>query len=122
MIRTFLKLALVALVANATWHAFGAFSPHYKLKDGIEYAAQHRDRMTDEELGEKIMDLIAQYDVPVAPADVSVTHSNMQTVVDLSYVRKIELVPGFFYSQPLSIHVDVLTFVSPATNSSRPPK
>jgi len=122
MIRTLLKLALVALVANATWHAFGAFSPHYKLKDGIQYAAQHRGRMTDEDLGEKIMELVTQFDVPVAPADVSVTHSSTGTVVDLAYVRKIELAPGFVYSQPFSIHVDVLTFVSPADNSSRPPK
>ena len=120
MIRTLLKLAVVALVANATWHAFGAFSPHYKLKDGIQYATLHRERMTDEELTDKILELVTQYDVPVDPAKISVTHSNMQTVVDLSYVRKIELVPGFFYTQPLSIHVDVLTFISPVP--SGPPK
>ena len=33
MIRTLLKLALVALVANAGWHLFGAYSPNYKFED-----------------------------------------------------------------------------------------
>ena len=33
MIRTLLKLAVVALVANAAWHLFGAYSPNYKFED-----------------------------------------------------------------------------------------
>ena len=41
MIRTLLKLAVVALVANAAWHLFGAYSPHYKFKDAVQYAAQN---------------------------------------------------------------------------------
>ena len=50
MIRTLLKLACVALIANATWHMFGALSPHYKFKDGVEYAVQNGGVSSDEAL------------------------------------------------------------------------
>ena len=110
MIRTLLKLACVALVANATWHVFGAVSPHYKFKDGVEYAVQNGGQSSDEALQEKILSLAAQFDVPVTQADVSITRSpDRRPIVDIVYVRRVDLAPGFTYPLPLSIHVD--TFV-----------
>jgi len=106
MIRTVLKLALVALVANATWHVFGAFAPHYKLKDSVQYAAQYRGDMTDAALSEKILGLAAQFEVPLTAEGLSVTHENYHTIVALAYVRPVDLAPGFTYPWPLSIHVD----------------
>ena len=109
MIRTLLKLAVVALLANAAWHLFGAYSPNYKLQDGIQYAALNRGPMTDEALRDKILEIAAQFEVPVTAADVSVTRSGPHTLVDLSYVRPVDLAPGFRYPWPFSIHVDVLS-------------
>jgi hypothetical protein len=110
--RTVLKLAVVALLANAAWHLFGAFSPNYKFQDSVQYAALNRNQMTDEALQEKIVELASQFDVPVTAADVSVTHRNTHTIVDLSYVRPIELAPGFRYPWPFSIHLDVISLPS----------
>jgi hypothetical protein len=109
MIRTLLKLAVVALLANAAWHLFGAYSPNYKLQDGIQYAAQNRGQMSDDTLKEKILEIAAQFDVPVSAADVSVSREDSHTRVDLSYVRPVDLAPGFRYPWPLSIHVDVIS-------------
>ena len=110
MIRTLLKLACVALIANATWHVFGAVSPHYKFKDGVEYAVQNGGQSSDEALQEKILSLAAQFDVPVTEADVSITRSpDRRPIVDVAYVRRVDVAPGFTYPLPLSIHVD--TFV-----------
>lgn len=108
MIRTLLKLAVVALVANAAWHLFAAYSPNYRFQDGIRYAAQNRGQASDEVLQEKILEIASQFDVPVTAADVSVTHRDTHTLVDLSYVRPIDLAPGFRYPWPFSIHVDVV--------------
>ena len=108
MIRTLIKLAVVALVANATWHAFGAFSPHYKLRDAVQYAAQHRSEMTDAALRDKILDLASRFDVPLTEDDVRVKHDAQQTVVDVSYMRLIELAPGLARRWPFSMHVEVL--------------
>jgi hypothetical protein len=110
MIRTLLKLACVALIANATWHMFGAVSPHYKFKDGVEYAVQNGGNSSDDAVREKILSLAAQFDVPVTEADVSITRSpDRRPIIDISYLRRVELAPGFTYPLPLSIHVD--TFV-----------
>jgi putative aminopeptidase FrvX len=109
MIRTILKLVVVALLANAVWHLFGAYAPNYKLQDGIQYAALNRGQISDEALEEKILELAAQFEVPLTASGVSVTHTNNHTVVDVSYVRTIELAPGFRYPWPFSMHVDALS-------------
>ncbi|HEV8208854.1 MAG TPA: hypothetical protein VGP77_01980, partial [Vicinamibacterales bacterium] len=52
----------------------------------------------------------AQFDVPVTQADVSITRSpDRRPIVDIAYLRRVELAPGFTYPLPLSVHVD--TFV-----------
>jgi hypothetical protein len=107
--RTILKLVVVALVANAVWHLFGAYAPNYKLQDGIQYAALNRGQMSDEALQERILDLAVQFEVPLTASQVSVTHGNNHTLVDVSYVRPIELAPGFRYPWPFSMHIDVIS-------------
>jgi hypothetical protein len=108
MIRTLLKLAIVALLANATWHLFGAYAPHYKLRDAVQYASQFRGDATDEALRSTILELATQFDVPITEADVAVTHDTRQTTVDISYVRLIDLAPGLTRRWPLSMHVETL--------------
>lgn len=122
MVLRFFKLVIVALVANATWHLFGAYSPHYKFRDGIEYAAQYRGRLTDDDLREKILELASRFEVPVNGEDVSVTHENEHTLVDLSYVRPVELAPGFTYPWAFSVHVDTYTVTTPRPDGLAPPK
>jgi len=112
MLRTLLKLAVVALVANAAWHLFGAYSPNYRLQDGIQYAAQNRGQLSDEALRDKIVEIAGQFDVPLNAGDVSIKQQGSHTLVDLSYVRPIELAPGFKYQWPFSIHVDVIRLSS----------
>ena len=110
--RTLLKLAVVALVANAAWHLFGAYLPNYKLQDAIRNAAQNRGQLSDEALQERILDLAGQFQVPVTASDVAVSRRDNQTLVDVSYRRPIELAPGFRYPWPFSFHVEILTLGS----------
>ena len=115
--KTILKLIVVALLANASWHLFNAYSPYYRFKDGAQYAAQFRAQMTDEDLHEKIMGLAAQLEIPVTAADVQVRHQGERTVVKVSYDRKIELLPGFSPTWPFSFEVDALNLgtIPPST-------
>ena len=109
MIRTVLKLAFVALLANAAWHMVGAYWPYYKFKDGVQYAAEYRGDSSDEALRAKILELASQFEVPVADADVSVTHEEGRTIVRLSYVQPVDLAPGFTYPWPFTVLVDTST-------------
>jgi hypothetical protein len=107
-----LKLALVALLANATWHLFNAYSPNFRFKDSVQNATQFRGQSNDEDLADKIMALAAEYDIPLAPADLSVTHQGSLTTVHVSYVRRIELAPRYFYPWPFSFSVEALNLAT----------
>jgi len=109
MIRTLLKLAIVALVANAAWHLFGAYSPNYRFQDSLQYMAQNRGQISDEALKDRVVDLAGQFDLPVSANNVSVTQQGAHTLVDVSYVRPIELAPSFTYPWKFSVHVDVIS-------------
>lgn len=108
-IKTVIKLALVALVANATWHLFGAYSPHFKFKDAVQYAAQYRGDATDEDLRQRILDSALQFDIPLTAADLSVTHQDKHTIIALSYTRVVDLAPGLSYPWPFSLSIDTFT-------------
>jgi hypothetical protein len=118
MIRLLLKLIVVALLANATWHAFNVYAPHYRFKDGAQYAAQFRGASSDEVLRDKILSLASEFDVPVTEDGVAVSHVGQHTFVEVSYVTPIELVPGFKRPWPLSFKIDVLTMNTPNANES----
>ena len=118
MIRLMLKLIVVALLANATWHAFNVYAPHYRFEDGTQYAAQFRGDSSDQVLRDRILALASQFEVPVTEDEVSVSHVGQHTHVEVSYVTSIELVPGFKRPWPLSFKVDVLTPNTPQANES----
>jgi hypothetical protein len=108
MMKVLLKLAVVALLANAVWHLFGAYAPNYRLTDAAQSAAQFRGDLTDAALQQKVLFLASQLDVPAADEDVKVTHDLGRTIIDISYTRSVELAPGFIRRWPFTIHVEVL--------------
>ena len=107
--KTLLKLALVALVANATWHVFQAYSAHYRFKDAVESTAQYRGNKTETDVRDRVLELASQYDVPVTRENLSVTIGEKHTIVETSYARPVDLLPGFTYPWPFSVHVDTFT-------------
>ena len=107
--KTILKLAAVALVANAIWHLWGAYSSHFKFRDAVQYAAQYRGEASDADLRQQVLQSAIQFDVPVAANEVTVIHENTHTTVMLSYVRPVELAPGFVYPWAFSLNIDTYT-------------
>ena len=115
LLKRLISLALLALVANATWHVFLAYSAHFKFRDAVEYAAQNRENKTDETLHDEIVNVALEADVPVQPEDVVVTHQGIATEVNVSYTRQIELVPNRTYPWSFSFRID--TFMRQAPNT-----
>jgi hypothetical protein len=109
MIRTLVKLALVALLANATWHVFVVYLAHYKFKDSVTSTAQFGVEKTEPELRDRILVLAGELDVPVTDDNLSIRRDEHETVVETSYKRRIELVPGYKYEWPFTMRVDVFT-------------
>lgn len=119
LLRRLISLALLALVANATWHLFLAYSAHFKFRDAVEYAAQNRGAKTDEELHDQITDIAAEAGVPVEPERVAVTHAGIATEVSVAYTRPIEIVPNKSYDWSFSFRVD--TFMRQPPNTVKSP-
>jgi hypothetical protein len=108
LIKLILKLAVVALLANATWRVGSAYIAHYKFIDSVEQASLFRGNKGDDVLRQRVFDLASDYDIPVAEGDVTLRSVDNRTVVEGMYSRVIELAPGFLYPWEFSFHVDTL--------------
>jgi len=109
-VKSLLKLLAAALVANATWHLFVVYSAHYRFKDAVEAAAQSGVGQSEAQLGARVMELAAQYDVPAVPGTFSVRRADKHTLIEGSYTRPVDLLPGFSYPWSFSWSVDTFTF------------
>jgi hypothetical protein len=110
VVKSLLKLLAAALVANATWHVFVAYSAHYKFRDAVESAAQFGVSQSEAQLGARVVELAAQYDVPAVPGTFMVRRANKHTLIEGSYTRPVDLFPGFSYPWSFSWSVDTFTF------------
>jgi len=109
LIKLILKLAVVALVANASWRVGGAYVSHYKFQDSVEQAALFRGSKTDDVLRRRIFEPASDFDIPVTDDQVTLTTLAHHTIVDGCYTRIIELAPGFTYPWEFTFHVDTLS-------------
>ena len=112
MIKTIVKLAFVALLANATWQVFNVYWAHFKFSDAIQQTTQFRGNKTDAQLRERILELAGQFDVPVTDENLAIQLVDDHTLVDSSYTRPVELVPRFSYPWRFTVHTD--TFIPKA--------
>jgi hypothetical protein len=118
LIKGLLKLALVALIANAAWHIGTAYLAFYKFKDAVQETTQFDSERSDEQLRQRILELASDYDVPIAADGFTVQRSDYHTIVDGAFTRKIDVLPGYAYPWSFSFHTD--TFVVPGAKGAAP--
>ena len=111
MIKAIVKLVIVVLVANACWRVGTAYVTHYKFTDSVQQTTLFRGKRTDEVLRQRVFELASDYDIPVTDQDVSLRTEDHHTIVEGSYRRDIELLPGFKYAWPFSFYIDTLSGV-----------
>ena len=109
MIKTIIKLALVALIANGSWRVASAYMTHYKFTDSVHQLALFRGKQADDVLRRRIFEIASDFDIPVSDEDIALRTQDHHTIVDGAYTREIELAPGFRYPWPFSFHIDALS-------------
>jgi hypothetical protein len=109
VIKTVIRLAIVAVLANATWRVGTAYAKHYRFTDAVTQTTQYRSDKTDAQIHDRVFELAAAHDIPVTDENLTVTHREYHTVVEGAYKRPIELFPGFIYAWPFTVHVDTFT-------------
>jgi hypothetical protein len=109
VIKTLVKLAFVALLANATWHVFVPYLAHYKFKDSVTATVQFGGEKSEAQLRDRILELATEFEVPVTDDNLSIRRVERETIVETSYQRSIEVVPGYKYPWSFTMRVDVFT-------------
>ncbi|SRR5713226_8248579 len=122
MIRLIIKLAIAALVANAAWRVGSAYATYYKFKDAVTESAQFSGDKGEDQLRQRVLELAAQYDIPVTDTSFTVRRDDTRTSVTGSYTQAIEVVPGYRYPWSFSWNVETLDLVGPRIQPRLTPK
>jgi hypothetical protein len=108
VIKLLIKLAIVALVANAAWHVMAAYTSYYKFKDAVQQTTQFGNDKSVEQIKSRVLSLASDYDLPIGEDDVTVKREQLHTIVDGSYTKTLDLLPG--YSRPWTFEFHTDTF------------
>jgi hypothetical protein len=106
MIKTIIKLAIVALLANAVWRIGSAYVSFYRFKDSVSELALHSKGKSIDELKNKVVELAGSYDEPLDADAVSVRREDTHLIVEGSYKKRVLLAPGYEYAWPFTLNVD----------------
>jgi hypothetical protein len=109
VIKLVLKLAVAALIANAAWRMGTAYLSFYKFKDAVQEATQFGGDKGDAQLQSRILELATDYDVPLTADGFTIEHKANHTIVDGSYVRPVDVLPGYTYRCAFSWRTDTFT-------------
>lgn len=114
MLKLLIKLALAALVANAAFRLGTAYLSYYRFTDAVTQTAQFGTDRSQAELRRRVLELASQYDVPLAEDGFTIRRTDENhTIVDGGYTQPVDLLPGYRYPWPFTVHVDVFTLKTP---------
>jgi hypothetical protein len=108
MIGRIIKLLIAALIVNATWRVGSAYVSFYRFRDAVTETAQFGADKTLDQLRDRVLELASQYDVPITEGDISLNRAGIRTRVTGSYIKVIEVVPGYRYPWPFSWNVETM--------------
>ena len=107
--RTLIKLALAALVIHATYQVGSAYWDHYQFTDAVQQVAQFGESEPMAEIKNRVMELAAERNLPIADDAITVTRAQRRIDVDGAYTREILLAPGFKRTWTFTVDVVVIT-------------
>ena len=108
VVKLLLKLAVVALLANAAYRVGLEYLTYVKFRDAVRDAATYKTK-DDEDLRKRIMDLAGNYDIPLSQDAVTIHREDRQVLVDGRYTKPIEVVPTFHYDWPFTWSIEAMT-------------
>jgi len=108
MIKRLVKLAIVALLANAVYRVGVEYITFIKFRDAIRDAAMFKAK-SEGDLRARIVALADDYDLPQDDGDIQITRQERVWHIDGSYRKAIEIVPRFQYDWPFPYSLEVVT-------------
>lgn len=118
VIQLLVKLAVVAILANAAYHIGAGYLTFVRFQDDIRDAAIFKAK-TDAELTTRVLTLAQQYEVPLDEENLTIERDGRLVRVDGWYDKPIEVLPTYRYPWHFGIALEVTSQVPPPTASSR---
>jgi hypothetical protein len=112
MIKLALKLGIAALIANAAWQAGQTFAAHYQFRDAVRQAALVRGQ-TDAQLQQRVLELAAEYGIPLTPEAFTIRREERHIYVQGGYERVVPLAPRVEYPWRFDWEVDAYVIDPP---------
>jgi hypothetical protein len=116
VIKLLLKLAIVALLANAAFHIGAGYLTYFKFRDAIRDAAMFKAK-NEAELMTRVMELAEQYEVPLDEENLVIERDERLFHIDGWYDQAIEVAPNYFYPWHFGFALEA---VKPATYAVTP--
>jgi hypothetical protein len=114
MLKLLIQLALAALVANAAYRLGSAYLSYYRFTDAVGQTAQFGPDRSRDELRRRVLELAAQYQVPLAEDGFTVRRTDQShTIIEGAYIQPVDLLPGYRYPWPFTVNVDKFTLKAP---------
>ena len=108
MFKLLIRLAIVALLANACYRIGSEYLNHIRFRDAMRDVAMFKAR-NNEELRQRIMDLSAEFDVPLQDDALTISRQDRRVSIEGDYRKPIEIVPRFAVPWHFSWAIEVIT-------------
>lgn len=108
MFKLLVKLAIVALLANAVYRVGSEYLAYIKFRDAVRDAAMFK-ATDDEDLRRRIMGLSAEFDIPLSDEALTIRREERHVFVEGNYKKQIEVVPRVHYAWPFTWSIDAMT-------------
>jgi hypothetical protein len=99
------KLIAVALIVNGSWRLGMEYRTHYRFRDSVYRAALVQEQ-SEEQLRQRVLELAAEYEVPLEPGAFQIRRVHLHTYVEGSYAKPVALLPAFEYQWRFPLAVD----------------
>lgn len=103
MIRKLVKLAIFLLVANAVYRVAPVSVHYFQFKDALQELALFSQKVSDDELVDRVMALADEHSIPLDRDYVQVRRANGQLIIDASYVESMPVLPGYNYEHQFDV-------------------
>jgi len=97
MIRTIVKLIILAVIVNAAINVAPPFWRNFRFKDAIGELARFSGKLEDKKIAADVIEIAREMDVPLVAENVQVGRLERRVVVEGRYHVEMEYFPGRFY-------------------------
>jgi hypothetical protein len=96
---TLIKFVIAVLILNAAARAGVAAFEHYQFTDAAREAMVFAPNASDVQLVQAVAKIAHDHNVPVTEDEINLRHDGPDIVIEFSYPKDVDLVPGGVYTR-----------------------